>query len=226
MRRDTFLAGIRRQLEQARLPQSAESPPPLPTLSQTPPRNALIAQFTREAQAVNADVYLTDSAESARRHVLALFEQVEVTHFLSWDASALPLPELNLALAEHGYQRVEGALPREADSRAARQNEMARAQIGVTGAQAGLADTGTLVLEAGAGRGRLASLLPPVHVALLSAETLFPTLHHYIRTVPDANRDSSNVTMVTGPSRTGDIGGVLTLGVHGPKVLHIVLLTA
>ncbi len=91
------------------------------------------------------------------------------------------------------------------------------ARVGVTSAHAALADTGSIVLSAGPGKARLASLAPPLHIALVPEEAIFPTLDRYIGLFP---RRTS--VIVTGTSRTADIEGVLVRGVHGPRELWVV----
>ena len=87
---------------------------------------------------------------------------------------------------------------------------------------AALADTGTLMQPSGAGRSQLASLLPPVHIAILFEQDIFSSMGAWL----DAGgsqlvRTSSNLVMISGPSRTADIEMTLTLGVHGPGRLII-----
>jgi iron-sulfur cluster protein len=95
-------------------------------------------------------------------------------------------------------------------------------RCGVTGALAGMADTGTLVLTGGPGRPLSASLLPEIHVALLRAANVLPSLPEALR-LPDV-RQSPAAVLVTGPSRTADIEMTLTIGVHGPKEVHVFLI--
>ena len=85
------------------------------------------------------------------------------------------------------------------------------------------ADTGRLVVQCGVGRARLASLLPPVHIAVLKNKPLFPSMAHFIHAHPDAAKETSHLVFITGPRRTADIEQSLTLGVHGPKELHVIL---
>jgi L-lactate dehydrogenase complex protein LldG len=122
-------------------------------------------------------------------------------------------------------QILDLTLPAPGDerARATRLAELDRATVGVTGALAGLAETGSLVLLNGPGRGRLASLLPPVHVALLTVADLYAGMSAFLAARPDVVRQASNLVFVSGPSRTADIEQVLTLGVHGPRELHVVL---
>lgn len=92
---------------------------------------------------------------------------------------------------------------------------------GVTCAQRGIAQTGTLVLDGGAERHRLRSLLPPLHLAVLPVSTLVATMGEALALLPRPL--SAAVTFVTGPSRTADIELQLVVGVHGPRELHVVL---
>ena len=93
---------------------------------------------------------------------------------------------------------------------------------GVTTAQWGIAETGTLVLESARERSRLASLVPPLHIALLATRCVRATLGDVLATV-DPTVDGA-ITLVTGPSRTSDIELTLAIGVHGPQSLHVVLI--
>jgi L-lactate dehydrogenase complex protein LldG len=97
------------------------------------------------------------------------------------------------------------------------------ADLGVTGAVLGLAVPGSIVVDAGRAGGRTASLLPPVHLALVRATRILPhpaaMWHHMNEHFPDGL--PSQLVTITGPSKTGDIELVLTTGVHGPKRLWI-----
>jgi len=85
--------------------------------------------------------------------------------------------------------------------------------VGVTKAWVGLADTGS-VLEAD--DELLGSLLPEIHLTILDVQNILPSL-------PDAMHlvNGRNAVLITGPSRTADIEMTLTIGVHGPKELHV-----
>ena len=100
-------------------------------------------------------------------------------------------------------------------------DELFTCDAGVTTAQWGIAETGTLVLESARERSRLASLVPPMHVALLSTSRICASLADALARV---DVSSHAVTLITGPSRTSDIELTLVVGVHGPQVVHILLL--
>ncbi len=94
-------------------------------------------------------------------------------------------------------------------------------EVGVSQAAYGLADTGSVVLLAGPDSPRGRSLLPPVHISVLAVDNVLPGL-------PDLFRElgtdlPSEVAIVTGPSRSADIEQTLTIGVHGPGEVHVVL---
>lgn len=101
--------------------------------------------------------------------------------------------------------------------------------VGVSGAQWGVAETGSLVLESARERTRLVSLVPPVHLALLRSEHICETLGEALARVAERAEEgglaSRAITFITGPSRTSDIELTLTIGVHGPQALYVVLLS-
>jgi L-lactate dehydrogenase complex protein LldG len=96
--------------------------------------------------------------------------------------------------------------------------------VGLTGAHGGLADTGAIALISGPGRSRLASLLPPVHIALLSQSKIYPSFSSFLAAHPAAAETGSNLVFIAGPSRSGDIELTLSMGVHGPGEVHVIIL--
>lgn len=123
-------------------------------------------------------------------------------------------------LAASGYGTV---MPRKTpDGYTWDRDRLAGASIGITWCEQFLADTGSLILPSGPGMGTLAALLPEVHLALSYAEGCRAALADYLRETGPVL--PSRVTLVTGPSRTGDIEASMTTGVHGPRrVLHFIL---
>lgn len=106
--------------------------------------------------------------------------------------------------------------------------ELFDCDVGVTTAQHGIAVSGTLVLESAEEKHRLLSLVPPVHVALLPVSRLCDSLAEALERVRTVDSSgilaSRTITFITGPSRTSDIELTLTIGVHGPQALHVILL--
>jgi L-lactate dehydrogenase complex protein LldG len=93
---------------------------------------------------------------------------------------------------------------------------------GVSHAAYGLADTGSVVLAASPEEPRARSLLPDVHVTLLSEERILAGLDELFVAV--GTDLPSSLAIVSGPSRSADIEQRLTIGVHGPGEVHVVLL--
>jgi len=94
----------------------------------------------------------------------------------------------------------------------------------VTGVWGAVAETGTIVCVSGPASARGASLIPPIHVALLAESQLSADLFDLFERLSSAGELPANVNMISGPSKTADIEGVLVTGVHGPGTVCIVLL--
>ena len=120
------------------------------------------------------------------------------------------------------------AAPSERQSERERLREiMASADFGVTGADYAIAETGTCVIIPKTGVSRLASLLPPVHIALVRRGQTLPSLDELFtlrRADFSANALGSYMNLITGPSRTADIEYKIVTGVHGPGEVHMVLI--
>jgi L-lactate dehydrogenase complex protein LldG len=97
--------------------------------------------------------------------------------------------------------------------------------VGITAAQCAIAETGTLVLESDRERHRLVSLVPPAHIAVIKAADICETLGDALKHVRSGALSdlSRTITFITGPSRTADIELTLTIGVHGPKELYVIV---
>ena len=215
MKRERFLERVRNSLKAETLP--SVKPPPLP---ETPTIEAqrLLRQFVREARAVQAQVH------AAIERLLQLLAEQSGREYLCWDDKWLPVAGMQNRLTAAGYERLPREISGEPQARQKALAALAQAGVGITGCSAALADTGSLVLESRRGQGRMASLLPPVHIALLTAAQIYPDMQSFLRAQPQAGARSSNLVFITGPSRSADIEQTLTVGVHGPGALHIVLI--
>jgi L-lactate utilization protein LutC len=103
-----------------------------------------------------------------------------------------------------------------------------KACLGITSADYAIANTGTLVLVSGGEQHRLISLLPTVHICLLETSRIVPNLAVLLARVKDdfytgEAAPPQAMTFITCPSLTADIEHTLTMGVHGPSELHVVL---
>ena len=102
-------------------------------------------------------------------------------------------------------------------------NDIFSYDVGISTAQAAIAETGTLVLDSADERHRLVSLVPPVHIAIVDASRICETLGEALALLRSGKELSRAVTFVTGPSRTADIELTLTVGVHGPQELYVIV---
>ena len=104
-----------------------------------------------------------------------------------------------------------------------RREDLFKADVGITSAQAGIAETGTLVLDSSVERNRLVSLVPPIHIAILDASRIYQTLGETLAALQSGAEVSPAITFITGPSRTADIELTLAIGVHGPQELYVIV---
>jgi len=97
--------------------------------------------------------------------------------------------------------------------------------LGVTDVRCAFAETGTMVVTTDATHSRGLSLVPPIHIALVKQSDILPDMLDFVagfKGIPPEEMPSS-IAYITGPSKTADIEGVLITGIHGPKVVHIIL---
>jgi len=95
--------------------------------------------------------------------------------------------------------------------------------VGITDVCMALAESGSLILTADRERSRGAHLAPPIHIAILRREQILPDLVDYLPML-DAEKMPVAQVLITGPSKTADIEGVLVTGVHGPGSVYVFLL--
>jgi L-lactate dehydrogenase complex protein LldG len=171
----------------------------------------LQALFVREAQKAACVVNQPGDYGDAVDTVLQIIGTDKIIS--CWDTNQIPLPGLAKALAQAGVACV---------------GQDSSVRVGLTGTDAALAATGSLVLSSGNGRYRAASLLPPIHVAIAATSQILPDLEYWWAQQKAGRlmqmRQASNIVVITGPSRTADIAMQLVMGMHGPRELHIVLI--
>ena len=180
-----------------------------------------VSLFAQRLRAVDGTDHGPLPLRAAAEIVLSIFSGAGVDSYLGWDDPGLPGIHARLTLA--GIRRVDAWVPKDPASRLNHQRAYTDVGGGLTGADFGLAESGSIVLRSGPGRARLASIVPAIHVAILPVGRVVRSLAHYAAEHPAAPTGLSNLVVVTGPSRTGDIEQQLNLGVHGPRHLHVVL---
>lgn len=198
-----------------------EHPGALPAATEPVVAGSLEERFQREIEILGGTVHRAASADDVAAIVGGLASREGGTDVLAWDDEWVPVPGMSHALAARGL-RVHHQEPDEIRDPRARER-WAGAVVGVTGAAAGLAETGSVVVVSGPGRGRLVSLLPPIHVAVLQRQLVTHSLSLLLAQQPDLATSGANMVVITGPSRTADIEHTLSRGVHGPREIHVIL---
>ena len=102
-------------------------------------------------------------------------------------------------------------------------DQLFQIDAGITGCLGGVADTGAVVLWPTTNEPRLISLVPPVHVAVLDADTIYSSLAEMMRLQNWSQAMPTNALLISGPSKTADIEFTLVFGVHGPKEMIVLI---
>lgn len=138
----------------------------------------------------------------------ALVREEGVHKATLWQTQELQTLGVARALSDCGVEVV---------SPYAGKHALAECDLGVTGADAAFPETGTLLLRSGPDRPRMVSLVPRIHLAIITPGILLPDLSQGFAQV----KGEGYWLFVTGPSRTADIELTTTIGVHGPKALYV-----
>lgn len=201
---------------------------PSPARFETIDGEPLVDRFCRELNLVGGTAHCTESAAEVIRLVEKLLPADELVSVALSDGRAVKESGLREWLTSRGIEVLSTFSEFQTGSN--RQEYVRRlldARIGVTQADYAIADTGTLVLISGREQHRLLSLVPAVHVCLLDPRKIVPTLASLISLLEQhfaaGEITPQAVTMITGPSRTADIEHTLTMGVHGPVALHLLI---
>lgn len=175
----------------------------------------LIAKYIEMVEKVQGQAYYLPDQEAALEMLVSLLQELGVKR-----AALNQQPPLYVADLKTRMPSIEWFVAGE--SGGSLRDFCTSADVGVTGAQAALAETGTLVITSGPGLSRMVSLLPPVHVAMLPSSRLLPDIFAW----QENRRGSSwpaNLVFVSGPSKTADIEQTMSVGVHGPKRFMVLI---
>jgi len=206
--RSAIFASIRENLaKSAPFDEARHEPSPISSAIVAPPATDLLEGFKESLELVGAKcTFVGDESEAAAR-LRAIVSDISATEIIVSDSELV--------------HRIVNAAGLDAIEDASR-DELFSSDVGITSAQFAIAETGTLVLESGAERHRLVSLVPPVHVCVLNASSIRQSMAEILELVdPDAN---PTITFVTGASRTSDIELTLAIGVHGPGELYVIVI--
>lgn len=209
MTRDEMLQNVRTALGRS----AGQSPAEPPAVRLRIPEVSVderIQEFSKALESLAGHVFRASSPEDAREYAVRLLAGKSAI------ASNSPL------LRELGITGIDGVRS-DVHEREELRGLCATADVGVTGADYALADTGSLVMISSQEEARLVSLLPPVHLAFLSKDRILTGLDELFTLLPVPAEKSSSMVLITGPSRTADIEQILIRGVHGPGEIHVVI---
>ena len=234
--REQFLSGIRAALASApsrdSSPASHAQPADVreqagqPQAHSPETRETLLAQLERSAALQGWNVVIAASPEEAAARVVEIARQHGAGTVVRTAHEALERMSLDAALQNAGMKSVllaEG--PSELDAQQ-RLDVAASAEVGVTGVDAVIAETASVALAPRRGMSRQASLLPPVHVAVVELGQVLPSLDELFALLRERFGEGdfeSYMNIITGPSRSADIEYQLVTGVHGPGEVHMVI---
>jgi len=183
------------------------------TRPQLGPRAGLedkIARFADEvAELHKVEVIRAGNWDQARRHIAQMLQEKGVSSI------ALAGEDLKPSLPLWGKWKIAGD-----------RDSTEKTEVGVVQADYGLAETGSIILLASQDKPRSASLLPPACIFALSVFGMLDSMAHLMKELEARYAKGempATVNVVTGPSRTADIELSLTVGVHGPGEVSVVL---
>jgi L-lactate dehydrogenase complex protein LldG len=169
--------------------------------------------FAERSESLKTE-FLSCADEAAARAQLKLLSDRE-----GWESVAFP------ADSEIGGLLTDVSVGKLEVSRSTLKTDLEKVSAGITGCDALIAQTGSVLLTAKSGGGRALSVLPVHHVVVAASSQLVPDLPAAFELLEKkyAPNFPSFLTFITGPSRTGDIERVLVLGAHGPRKLTVIL---
>ncbi|MCS7161025.1 MAG: lactate utilization protein [Gemmatales bacterium] len=185
----------------------------------------LVQGFAYSLQRAGGRFYYAESSGAVARVIIPILENAGV-HRVGISAESLFDEPLYLERRLQGFGLQTWRPGQEVGETAAGIKETLFAlDAGITGVDALVAETGTIVLAAKPQRPRSLSLLPRLYVAVARADQIVPDLFDWFGAHPPTTMPSA-WTFITGPSKTGDIELTLVTGVHGPGEVHVVVYPA
>lgn len=197
----------------------------------------LLELLAENAAALNIQLHLVADAAAAGEALgtIAGTTEAEWDHqraVMAWDAPLLNQLGVEAVLKESGlvlYRSPGAEAQIDAARRATFRQQLGEARIGITTADWCVADTATLVLRNHPGQPVAVSLVPSVHVAVVRETQLlfdFIALYERLEAVRQADPEAltGRMTLISGPSKTGDIELVMVHGAHGPRALHLIVI--
>lgn len=173
----------------------------------------IITKFKQEASLVSAAIHEADSIDDAFKIAVSLCHGDRIIAAPDMESAKYEL--LEKICLEHRVTLLRTNL----------RNHTNGINMGITFADFGIAETGTVVINSNSEDKRLATMISEIHLALLYRSDIRRSALDMADELSELTaRPSSYTAFITGASRTADIERVLAIGVHGPLELHIILL--
>ncbi|MQG37684.1 MAG: hypothetical protein FI719_04980 [SAR202 cluster bacterium] len=188
----------------------------------------LIDQMVESADEAGWKVHRTDNFEESAELIVSICETHRAKFVLRSAHSVLTDIPLDSALSASGTvleiteHSSKGSNQQIEKSKSAAFN----ADVGITGVDYAIAETGTVVLHPRAGVSRLLSLAPPTHIAVLRPGDVLASLDELfaIQRGDFLNgKLQGSMNLISGPSKTADIEGTTVTGIHGPLEVHLII---
>ncbi len=175
--------------------------------------------FKKNLENLTGRVVLVKSPQEVRTQVKAWLEELNAKSVMCWDH-----PDIKELVDPYSLGLKVDFWNPEKD-RQTLIDLTATADVGITSVDYAIGYTGTLAVLSGPNQGRSVSVLPPTHIAVFKRSKLVPTMSYVVRDIM-AKKDKlpSGLNFITGPSRTSDIEMDLSIGVHGPFRVWVVIL--
>ena len=194
--------------------------------------DALLSQLQEAAGQAGWSVARVASSDEAADHIVRIAQDLEARSIVRSAHEVLEGLGLEGSMARAGIALHLAAIDDGADEvhrqeqRAAIRELCIGADVGLTGVDHAIAETGSVVLLPRKGVSRVVSLLPPVHIAVVRRGEVLPSLDELFalrRLEHSQGTLGSYLNIITGPSRSADIEYKLITGVHGPGEVYMVL---
>lgn len=185
-----------------------------------------LEKFRAEFERVSGVFYRVASVKDVPGIITTIARDRNAQRLVAWPPAVLGF-DVGPELGSHGVATTAMPPGEAAEGERQRLRDLiATADLGLTGVDLAVAETGSLVLRSGPGRPRSTSLLPPYHVAVFDRTALVESLSQvgvFLEAwYADPGTAGAVINVITGPSRTADIELTLTRGVHGPKEVHAI----
>jgi L-lactate dehydrogenase complex protein LldG len=209
--RDAILGRVRQSLDAA-----SKATSPLPergTVGYQGAGSDPLVRFVETATAMGAKPYIAGGSDDLLRHLGGIL-----------DAAAAKKVLLGAGLDAYGLEpwlRSTGRDVTRLGEGPVDRDVLFAADVGITGVVGLLAETGSLIVHATKSEPRSGSLLPPVHIAIARRDQIVADVFDVFEKTTIL---PSNLVLITGPSKTGDIELKLVTGVHGPGEVHVIVM--